>query len=370
LTVGPDSRMVATSGGDALVRIWDARSGKPLHTLKGHRAEVIEIGFSGDGSRLVSLDKRSDVFIWDLARGAMVKQLAPNLRTRDVALNLDGRLLASCGDGGVVRLTDVLTESTVWLAEAAGAYSVHVSDEYDRLMAMTFGRTLVFDLKSGASVLAFEDPRQARDYFRRFLANGGRNGSGSADPFDDNAIPLGGLVQELFQEHHFADLVVQALRKREDLSDSQKQTCIAQARVRAQHPMQLRQEAWRMAMDQNQPKTVYESALAKAKSAAEMVHDGWYLRALGLAQYRMGLASTAITTLQRADDLERFSPSTLAILAMAQSAADRESDAALTFERSSGVLHDDQLMRSHRAPRESIGDIQSLLQEAKQAVKP
>ena len=50
----PDGSRLVSGGADGTVRVWEAGSGRLLHTLTGHTGAVWAVGWSPDGTRLVS----------------------------------------------------------------------------------------------------------------------------------------------------------------------------------------------------------------------------------------------------------------------------------------------------------------------------
>jgi WD40 repeat protein len=65
---------VGTSSGDVLV--WRLGRPEPLFTLKGHQEQVVAVGFSPDGRRLVSAGAFGLVKMWDLTLGQEVLTLS------------------------------------------------------------------------------------------------------------------------------------------------------------------------------------------------------------------------------------------------------------------------------------------------------
>ena len=66
----PDGARLVSGGSDRTVRVWEADSGRLLHTLTGHTRRVSAVGWSPDGSRLVSGGSDRTVRVWEpRARG-------------------------------------------------------------------------------------------------------------------------------------------------------------------------------------------------------------------------------------------------------------------------------------------------------------
>jgi RNA polymerase sigma factor (sigma-70 family) len=78
-----DGRIVAVSAGEAqaMIRLFDASTGKQLMRLQGHQAHVSSLDFSPDGTKLASGQWDSTALIWDVSatrRGLPHKDFAPH----------------------------------------------------------------------------------------------------------------------------------------------------------------------------------------------------------------------------------------------------------------------------------------------------
>ena len=106
----PDGRLLASSGDDKTVRLWDPATGKRRRTLTGHTGRIWGVAFSPDGQTLASVGVDETVRLWDPATGEHRRTLTGHTGTvYGVAFSPDGRLLASAGADKTVRLWDPAT---------------------------------------------------------------------------------------------------------------------------------------------------------------------------------------------------------------------------------------------------------------------
>jgi len=54
LSFSPDGRLLATSGRDHAIKLWDLHSGEALHEIEAHDKPILTLAFSPDGRYLAS----------------------------------------------------------------------------------------------------------------------------------------------------------------------------------------------------------------------------------------------------------------------------------------------------------------------------
>jgi WD40 repeat protein/predicted Ser/Thr protein kinase len=98
-----DGRMVASTGKDETIRIWDSVTGKPLQVWEDH-LEGQTVCFSPDGRWLASGNYRNNqVLVWSIEDGRRVLALGDEPPrgngTWSCAFSPDGKILLAAGDG-------------------------------------------------------------------------------------------------------------------------------------------------------------------------------------------------------------------------------------------------------------------------------
>jgi WD40 repeat protein len=86
----PDGRLVATSGTDMQIILWDAATGRLLRGLSGRANMAYEAAFSADGTRLFSGGKT----VWDVSTGSGLRATSVNAFDSYGRLSRDGQIVA------------------------------------------------------------------------------------------------------------------------------------------------------------------------------------------------------------------------------------------------------------------------------------
>jgi hypothetical protein len=98
---------IASASGDGNVQVWNANTGKHLHSIQGHGNYVRSVAFTRDGTRLAS--GANFVRFWDVLTGQEQEVLSLQGHVGDVlglAFSPDGTRLASAGQDGTVKVWD------------------------------------------------------------------------------------------------------------------------------------------------------------------------------------------------------------------------------------------------------------------------
>jgi WD40 repeat protein len=107
----PDTTLIATGGDDARddnecsIKIWDAKTGKLVATLKGHTDSVWCLAWTKDGKTLISGSWDSSIRTWNTTKWKQTAVLDEHTdRVYGIAISPNDRILASVSQDKTARL--------------------------------------------------------------------------------------------------------------------------------------------------------------------------------------------------------------------------------------------------------------------------
>jgi WD40 repeat protein len=106
LAFSPDGKTVAAVSGEIAVQMWDTATGKPLPGPAGHCGAVADLAVSADGKAVVTRGTDGTLRRWERATGKELHRLAVPGGPNPAALSPTGRLLAYA-DETTARVWDV-----------------------------------------------------------------------------------------------------------------------------------------------------------------------------------------------------------------------------------------------------------------------
>ena len=146
-------RLVSASADEGLAKVWNIASGEVMCTVPSARGMIVQPALTSDGALLATCADDA-VHIWETATGKKMKTFAGHANvTRVIAFSPDGRLLASGGGEGTIRVLDLATGQTLYTYPDLGSLikTVAFSPDGKQLTASSGDRSFVpvWDAHSG-----------------------------------------------------------------------------------------------------------------------------------------------------------------------------------------------------------------------------
>jgi WD40 repeat protein len=154
VSYSPNGKILASASDDQTIKLWDAVSGRELRTLRGHRSGVTKISYSPDGKTLASSSLDKTVKLWNIKTGHEIRTLTGHKKfVINVRYSPNGRILASTSGDNTMKL---------WDAESGHEIRTLIQNQYildfsyspdGRTLASTNGTSIkLWDIASGNEI--------------------------------------------------------------------------------------------------------------------------------------------------------------------------------------------------------------------------
>lgn len=154
----PDGRLLATTGMDGTVFLWDVETGSRVALIRGHSKFVEHVEFSPDGSRLLTASHDGTARLWDVD-GILTTTLPHTNRPTFAAFSPDSKRLVTIGNGNMAHVWEVTEAKKVFdLGVERGAWLQRAAFSPDGLRLATGaqdGTIVVWDLGTRKEVSRF-----------------------------------------------------------------------------------------------------------------------------------------------------------------------------------------------------------------------
>ncbi|KZT13292.1 WD40 repeat-like protein [Laetiporus sulphureus 93-53] len=184
LAYSPNGRYIATGSENAIVTIWDAQSGRRLHTCEQHMDAVCSLAFSPDSTQVVSGSRDGTAIVWGIADGALVIMLRGHQGfVYSVSWSPDNKTIATGSVDFTMRLWDASTGAQRSISDDHSGIVMLVAFSPDSTRVVSAGADYsarVWDATNGQQISVYEG-HEGIIYSMAFSPDSRRIVSGSDD---------------------------------------------------------------------------------------------------------------------------------------------------------------------------------------------
>ena len=156
----PGGERIASASHDCLIKLWDASTGRELHSFRAHDKPARAVAFSPDGRFLASGGSDGTVKVWDMQTDQPLPAWEGNVSgiVWSLAFSANGQSLASGSDdgpkmSGEVKLWDVAKRREIWSRKGQGimvrALAFHPDGQHLAWRSRSNGIVTVCDMHTG-----------------------------------------------------------------------------------------------------------------------------------------------------------------------------------------------------------------------------
>ncbi|MDR3406532.1 MAG: DUF1553 domain-containing protein [Chthoniobacter sp.] len=137
LAVSKDGKLLATAGGDKLVKLWDLETHKEIGKLEGHVAQVLTLAFNADATQLASGGADFQLKVWDVKTHEKINTLGTHIDAiNGLAWPTSGPVIAVC-ETTPLRYTELVSNTGAANGESAKERKLESADAALHCVAAT-----------------------------------------------------------------------------------------------------------------------------------------------------------------------------------------------------------------------------------------
>jgi WD40 repeat protein len=159
-TFSPNGKSIVTASDDNTAKIWDAQSGKLLHTLEGHIDEVNIAAFSSDSKSIVTGSDDNTAKIWSAQSGKLQYTLEGHTdKVNNATLSPDGKSIVTASLDNTAKIWDAQSGKLLLSLEghSSAVWDATFSPGGKSIVTSSFDQTAkVWDAQSGKLLHSLE----------------------------------------------------------------------------------------------------------------------------------------------------------------------------------------------------------------------
>lgn len=140
----PNRQLLASGSYDRTIKLWNIQMGKCIRTLQEHTSAVLPVLFSSDGNHLISGDYDGIVRQWEVQTGSCRHWQAHDGRIFTLALHPINFQVASGGNDQQIRLWDLKTGECLKILQGhtAAVSTIRFTPDGQQLISASFDQTV------------------------------------------------------------------------------------------------------------------------------------------------------------------------------------------------------------------------------------
>ncbi len=156
MAVSADGKLIATAGGDKLVKIWDTTAGKEIAKLEAHSTQVLDLAFNPDSTQLVTAGADRLLKVWDVKTRENTITMASKAASFNSVVWSASAVFAVTDDGALLRYKDLKTHTGAQSSDTGNERQLGRTDSPLYCVAVTENGERIFAGSSEGHILAWD----------------------------------------------------------------------------------------------------------------------------------------------------------------------------------------------------------------------